>query len=404
MLFFGKPKEEVSLMLDIGNGSVTGALVLFKQAKKPEFLYSTQVPFVVPKKPSATRLIEDIAPLLNTLLEDLVKYGFKSNYFKNKSKAPARALIAFSSPWFVSKTKHLEFSKDKPFVITEDFINSLVKEEEKIFKNEIQPLEASGGGQGNDFRIIDSSIVHTKINGYSLETSIGKKTKNLDAFLYMSMVSGNAINKIENSVLKYFHLHLNDIYIHTFPLVSFTVIRDLFSGSSSFLLIDVTAEVTDLTLVENDIIKHSVSIPSGKNFILRQIMKTFEVTAEVAESRLHLFTTEKLNTEDGQKMDNIFSDVEKEWSIYLENGLSELSPQFILPGNVYLTCDSDLENVYTNFLRLNKTDETSMFRKNIQINYINKESMSSFLNPSPGVKWNEFVAILAAFYNKQKGF
>ena len=74
--------------------------------------------------------------------------------------------------------------------------------------------------------------------------------------------------------------------------------------------------------------------------------------------------------EDGAKIEEIFADVEKEWSIYLENGLSDLSPQFILPGNVYLTCDSDVENIYTNFLKLSKTDETAMFRKNIEINFL----------------------------------
>ncbi len=395
-MLFGKSKEEVSLMLDVGNGSVTGALVLFKKSKKPEFLYSLEVPFVVPEKPNSTKLIEDMTPLLNTLLNTLIERGFKSKYWEKKPKTVVRVLVAFSSPWFVSKTKHISLSKEKEFVITQSLVDGIIKEEEVIFKKELDP--------DNDFRVIDSSVVHTRINGYTLETSIGKKTKNLDAYLYMSMVSGNVIKTIEEVILKHFHLHESDIYIHTFPLVSFSVIRDMFSGSSDFVLMDVTSEVTDLSLVEGDVIKHSVSVPSGKNFLLRQIMKTFSLTPELAESTLHLFIDEKLNSDDVLKMEEVFVNVEKEWSIYLENGLSELSSEFILPASVYLTCDSDISAIYTNFLKLSKTDGTAMWRKALQVNYINKEAMDSFLTPNSIVKWNEFSAILAVFYNKMKNF
>ncbi len=395
-MLFGKPKEEMSLMLDVGNGSITGALVLFKKDKKPEFLYSLEVPFVVPEKPSSTKLIEDMTPLLNTLLETIYAQGFKSKYWDKKAKTVFKVLVAFSSPWFVSKTKHITLAKEKDFVITQSLIDSIIKDEEAIFKKEID--------ENNDYKVIDSSIVHTRINGYTLETSIGKKTKSLDAYLYMSMVSQNVIKKIEDVVLKHFHIHESDIHIHTFPLISFSVVRDIFSANSDFVLIDVTSEVTDLTLVEGDVIKYSASVPSGKNFLLRQIMKTFSITPELSESTLNLFINEKLNNEDSQKMEEVILNVEKEWSIYLENGLSELSSEFTLPSSVYLTCDNDVSKIYINFLKLSKTDGTAIWRKSIQVNYINQEAMTSFLAPSPVVKWNEFGAILAVFYNKMKGY
>lgn len=392
---FRKNTDEVSLLLDIGNGSITGSLVLFRKGSKPDFLYSLEVPFIISEKPNVSKLAEDMVGLLQTLLQDTMKLGFRHKYWKDKTKKIDGALLTFSSPWFVSKTKHIELSNDSSFVITKAFVEDIIKKEEEIFKNELKSNVTE-----SDFQVIEKSIVHTKINGYTLDDSIGKKTKNLDAFLYMSVVSTGIINKVEDILLKFAHIPKNRVLIHTFPLVSFTVVRDVFSASSDFILIDVTGEVTDITLVQNDVIKQSVSIPSGRNFMIRKIMKSFNVPSEIAESTLNLYTEDKLSPEDLVKMEEVIVDVEKEWSIYLESGLNELSPKMILPGNIYLTADNDVSGVYINFLRLSKTDSTAMFRKALNINHVSLESTSTFYIADSTVRTNEFAVILAIFYNK----
>ncbi len=394
--FLNKPDGEISFLLDIGNGSITGAVVLFKKNTKPEFLYSIEVPFVVPEKPNASKLVDDMVSLLNTLIAETMKQGFRHPYWKNKTKKLDGALISFSSPWFVSKTKHLSLEKESAFIITESFINDITNKEEEAFKKEI----SANAEETADFKVVEKSIVHTKINGYTLESSIGKKTKSLDAYLYMSIISGGIISKVEDILLKSAHIPKNKMFVHTFPLISFTVIRDVFSASSDFIILDVTGEVTDITLVSNDVIQQSATIPSGRNFLIRQIMKSFGVNSEIAASTLLLFTEEKLGPEDAAKMEAACVDVEKEWSIYIENGLSELSPNMVLPGNVYFTADDDVAGIYMDFLKLEKTDSTAMFRKGMNLTHLGKENTSDFFTADSTIKTNEFAAILAIFYNK----
>lgn len=394
--FLSKKTDEVSLLLDIGNGSITGAVVLFRKNQKPEFLYSLEVPFIIPEKPNISKLVEEMSGLLQTLLDETMKQGWRHSYWRNKTKKIDGCLVSFSSPWFVSKTKHIELSNSTPFVITKDFIDDIVKKEEESFKKELISTE-----DNNDtFEVIEKSVVHTKINGYTLENTLGKKTKSLDAFLYMSIVSSSIISKVKSMIFKNTHISNEKILIHTFPLVSFTVIRDVYSASSDFIIIDITAEVTDITLVQNDVIKKSVSIPSGRNFVIRQIMKSFGVASEIAESTLSLYVQGRLNSEDQEKIEAVFVDVEKEWSIYLENGLIELSPEMILPGNVYLTADEDVSDIYLKFLKLSKTDSTAMFRKGLNLTHVSMENTSSFYNADTTIRTNEFAVILAIFYNK----
>ncbi len=390
--FFRSNKEKVCLLLDIGNGSITGALVLFKPKEKPLFLCTSESRFNIPDVPNSSKLVDDVTVLLNSLIENLIKNGLKHKYWIGKKFKVVESLVVFSSPWFISKTKHLILSKETPFIISPRFIDGIVENEEKVFLAEL--------GEEAEFEMVEKSVVHTRINGYNLDNSLGKKTKNLDAYLHIALVSRGVIDRINTVIQRNIHIPREKISIHTFPLISFTVIRDVFSAISDFLIMDITAEVTDLTLIQEDVIKGSVSIPSGKNFILRQIAKAFDVTFEIAESILHLFFENKLDEQGVLKMEDVIVNVEKEWSIYLENGLSELSLEMTLPSNVYLTSDIDVADIYKDFLKLSKTDSTAIFRKNLNMTYIDKEKMESFYLADESLNVNVFIAILAVFYNK----
>jgi hypothetical protein len=384
MPLFSSKKEKTALLIDIGNGSVTGAFAVFAKNAPPQFLYSLEVPFIVSEKPNASKLADDMLALLSTLLASMAKDGWKHPYWEKNPRKIDGALLAFSSPWFFSKTKHLSLEKEKEFVITRRFIDDIARSEEAAFASELE--------NGRDFEIVEKSIVHAKINGYTLDEAIGKKTRNFDAYLYMSVVSRGIMRKAEELIARSLHIGEGNIVAHTFPLASFSVFRDIFAAGGDFLIFDVTAEVTDITLVLGDVIRQSVSIPSGKNFLIRQIMKTFGVASEIAE--------EKAGEEDARKMEEILMNVEREWSIYLENGLSELSSAISLPGTIYLTADDDVSRAYIGFLKLAKTDSTALWRKSLDIRHVNKEETSKYYIEGPLAKANEFVGILAMFYRK----
>lgn len=393
--FLKGEKEEASLLINIGNGSITVASVLFGK-NKPKFLYTSRHPFVVLEKPSALELANSVGRTLDETLSELMKKGFDHKYWDYRNKKFGRILIAFSSPWFIPKIKHVQIAKDKPFTITEDFIEDILKKEEEIFKNELnKDFEGTGF-----FEVIEKSIVNIKINGYVLEHNIGKVTKNFDAFLTMSVVPVDFIKKIKDMVIKHTQISAEKIVSHTFPLISFSVARDIFSNNSNFILIDVTGEVTDITLAQNDAVVGAASFPSGRNYIIRQIAKTFNTSFELAESTLRLYITKKLDDDSIKKIEQVLIGIEREWAIYFENALLELSPQMVLPYKFYITSDSDIADIYKDFMSLSKTDTTATIRKNMQITHINQDTLSNFYENDSLSQVNEFIAILAIFYDK----
>ncbi|KND50192.1 MAG: hypothetical protein AB198_01905 [Parcubacteria bacterium C7867-003] len=393
--FLNSNKEEVAVLIDIGNGTTTGAIVVFEKNQKPRFIYIVKKFFATSESLDPAKLEIEMNSLLDEMLSALIKNGFEHKYWNGRSKEISRVLISFSSPWFLSKTKNIHLVSDKEFIITKAFLDDIVVKEEAVLKNELK-----NGESGEFFEVIEKSIVHSKINGYVLDNTMNKSTKTFDASLYMSVVSSVFIDKIHTTIHKHAHLPKERVIINTFPLISFSVIRDLFTKESSFILLDVTGEVTDITLVKNDIILETVTIPSGRNFIIRQIAKAFNVSSEIAGSTLRLHLSKKLEEAMSSKMNETLIEVEKEWSIYIENALTELSPEMILPNSIYLTADSDVADLYIDFLNTPKLDTTNVFRKNVKVNHINLEKTASFYQNDSGFILDEFIVLIALFYNK----
>lgn len=396
---FSNSNEENVILIDIGNGTITGALAVFERQNKPKFTYIIKKFFNTQEKIEIKKFESEMLSILDEIMSSIVKEAFKHRYFVGKSKKIKRVLISFSSPWFLSKTKSINLVNEKEFVVTESFLNNILSKEVKELEVEME----KDGGEG-ELEVIEKSIIHSKINGYVLDNSLGKNTKNFDASLYMSVVGKNFTQKITEIIHRHTHLSKENVILHTFPLVLFTVVRDLFMKESSFLLMDITSEITDITLVKEDIIDKTVSFPYGKNFILRQISKNLNVSNEIADSTLKLYVTNKLGHEQVSKINEILASVEKEWAIYLENTLLEISPNMILPNSVFITSDSDIAQIYIDFLEIQKLDATANFRKNLKSTYVDLEKLRDFYENLSGFVLDEFVVILSIFYSRQKNF
>ncbi len=370
-----KKGQGISLLVDIGSGSVAVAFALFKVGQLPKILSSIRLPFTVTEKPDAENLLQNMSGALDQLLEETIISGFH----------PSSILITFSSPWFVSKTKHINIAETTPFLITENFLQSISAKEEQAFSDELK------GDTGQDsFEVVEKSIIHTKINGYTLDSSIGRQTNVFDAFLYLSLVPKHVIDRMSDIIFKHTHVTKDRFIIHTFPLVSFSVIRDVFNTTSDFLIMDVTREVTDLTLVRDNILMQTVSFPYGGNSIVRAVAKAFNVTPEIAESTLRIYNSNKAEDAVVTKMQEVLAGLEKEWAGYFGEAIARFSEKQAVPVKLYVTSDNDVEPLFAGFLKSFKLD----------IVYIDSETFNQFYQADEQNFSDQFIAILAIFYRK----
>src|SRR3989338_2171543 len=387
-LSFFKKKEEHSLLIDIGNGAITCALVSFAKNRPPKFLYSITKTFLVNEKPDFLRLSKGITSLLGEMLATIVK----------KSKNLSSVVVSLSSPWFILKSKDISLSQEAIFVISESFLYSIASSEEEIFEKKLaKDFSMSSAGS---FSVIEKNIINTKINGYVVENPIGRKTKHFDATIFITAMLKNIEKNVVEVVSKNTHISRGKILLHSFPLVLFSVVRDNFERSSDFMLMNITSELTDLILISNGTITKTASFNFGKSTIIREMAKTLKITPEIAESQLHMYISGKINDSSKSSIKEIFDTLEQNWIEGLKDALTTFSPTMTLPGKVFITTDDDTAPIFIDFLKSEKIGILLDFIKNINITNINKELLLPFYKTEPQIGENEFVVILSLFCDK----
>jgi len=391
-------KDEISLLIDIGNGTISVASAIYKGNSSPYILTNTIFPISISLDSDLGTIVSSFEKMLNRVIVESIKKTFTSQYFNKKkhNKRVDNVLVSFSSPWFLSKTKEINITKDKEFIVTSNFLKSVLEKEAEVFVSEVSSSDEFFHKGQNSY--IEKAVTRTKVNGYFVENSIGKKTKNLELSIYMSLVLEEMVSSVNKIIKTHIHLEEKDIYIHTFPFVSFNVLGFLYPKTVNYILMDITSEMTCFALVNNGTIVSTSSFPIGRNFIIKQISKVFGVSFEIAESFMHMFNKKKTDTNMTERMVDIFSDIEKEWAIYLEDSLIKLSPEMLLPTDLYITSEEDVAPIYMDFFNLSKNDSTSDFRKNLNKIGLSRDLLNRLVSFKSDAKHSEFIAILSLYH------
>lgn len=397
MLFRSSDKKgDVCLVLDLGNASLAGSLTLFIPGLPPEALFTIRVPFTIGEYAHPEKLQSTLLSQLHDVLDTIHTKGFQHEYFKKHDKKIVKVLCVCASPWYVSKTKKVSVSNLKPFFITKAFLEDVLLKEVDVFTKELMD-----GAHGEEFKagisVMEKTVVDAKINGYSLHDPVGQKTNSCDITLYLGVHSTEVTKAINEQILKFFSVGAQSILWHSFPLVAYRALQRILPHENDYLLCDVTGEVTDITQVTGGVVRETVSFPSGKFFLIRKLMKTLNVPAEVAHSFLRLSQNSAASTEMEEKIKNALAEAESEWSIYLEDAFSSLGDIRALPQKMYLTSDTDVAGIFLAFLKAPHTDATMLWRRGAQVVHLSEEVLSHFYVSGNHLTFDECVALDSIF-------
>ncbi|MHB1316412.1 MAG: hypothetical protein ACYCZW_00965 [Minisyncoccota bacterium] len=397
-MFFSssQKKGDVCLVLDIGNASLAGSLVLYKKGSVPEALYTTRVPLSAGGHSHSEKLQSILLTQIKEVLSRIHTKGFDHVYFKDHDKNVVKVLCAYASPWYVSKTKKVEVLNPKTFLITKNFIDDVLEKEVSVFEEELL-----GGEHGDEFKsgvvVMEKTVVNIEVNGYPLDNPFNQKTNQFNMVLYLGIGSESVTSMVNSEILKFFPINKEDILQHSFPLITYSVLKKIFPKERNYIFFDITGEVTDVALIDNGVIRETASFPSGKFFIIRKIMREFDVPAEVAKSFLHLYVKDSASEEIVEKIQKVLIDVECEWSIYLENTLSSFGKISTLPTKVYMTADTDTEHIFIDLLKVSKTDMTVLWRKKLDIIPISNDTLKEFYISTKNINFDECLALDSIF-------
>lgn len=389
-------EEETVLILDIGSGSVASGIVILSKKSQPKVVYTSRFPITITEKPKAEKLFSMILDSMNDALAQAL-HESKMFYTKGAVKKVSHVSCVVTSPWHISQTKVLVVEKPTPFLLSKKYIDDLVRSESGTVKEAASPfIDLFKKGS---LVVIEEKILQTKLNGYSTANPYGKTVKTLELSLFASRVPAEVLHSIEDLVHKYFP-HL-PITFHTSPLVSSSVINDVFFHENNFLLVDVTAEVTDLTLVRGGVATETASFPVGRNTLVRALMENAGINSEIALSFLSLYSNDKADLDLKSQVKAVVDSVSLEWKTQLNSVSDSFSKQTLLPGKVFIMALDDVLTFFSDAFDFSKDagggeSENKIF----EVVPITNETISHFSSTFPDTKPDSFIAIESIFFNK----
>lgn len=377
-----RAQRKVVAVFDIGSASVGGALVSVAGGTKAQVMRTVRTDMILQEELDFKRF--------TLALRDALK---KTAAALAEGKPEIDECVCLlASPWYASEARTAVVEKEKQFVVTASKLRELIEKEVESFEGVL--AEKYGGEQVS---IIDAEALTVKLNGYPTPDPYGTFARKLEASVYVSITPTKIRDMVIDEVRNAFGQ--KNVRFHSFPLISFSAARDIFPEHRSFLYIDITGEVTDLSLVKDDAIRHNHSFPYGKNTLIRNIASAFQTAPSEAVSLFNLYREGKAAQHVRLQIKKVITDMQTEWSQVLDKELGAMPGGSSIPHAIFFTADRDVAPLVEEAIEARLA---GMFEpgKAVDAIFLANEVLDPFVTYVPGVERDAFLSLAAIFLRK----
>lgn len=342
LLFGGKNKQkDISLIFDIGSASVGGAIVRYNKDSLPEILFTVRKDIELKQNfefdqffNSMLRSLEVVAVDVLSSLSDSIEGVAESLEESGRRVLGRRAqsriknvYCVFSLPWYkpLIEDIHQEFDTEKS--VTSETILQMIRGAAKRAKESFSTPEAIG--------VLEEKILEYKLNGYRLDGPVYSTARTVDLKIYLSTISKSTMRSIRAPIRK--ALSFRRIKSFSFLMVFFSVLRDMYPDKNTFVTFDVRGEVSELSIIEDDILLKTFSVPRGKSTLIREVARHLNIELFEASSKVSLYAAGKLEAGARSEVEIV---VERE-ILMMQKMLQERLANTYLPDLSFILSDEE---------------------------------------------------------------
>ncbi len=325
--------EKVDITFDIGSSSIGCSVSSVKKDGKIHIHYSSRVALIFQSHLRYDRFIKEMLRGLTEISEKVSKFITSSHINFHVGTVSC----GLSSVWHVSKTHFLSFQRKESFVVTPRFIEKMLERTEDHAKMEKGKLWQNK--HIKEPSLIDKKLLSVDLNGYRTANPYGKKARRINLSLHLAFMSTSVKNNICEILDNYFRNI--EVVFYTRALSTYTVVRDSYSKSDRFLLINISGEVSNLTLVIKDVIQESIPFPMGILTLARLISERRNSTPLEALSLIRMSTEKNSHLNKTSDEYKLIQEVGKKWSDELDLALGKFISTSPLPKHIYVTAPSN---------------------------------------------------------------
>jgi hypothetical protein len=314
---------------------------------------------------------------------------------KADNHKPSYVQIILSSPWFVSQTRSIIYSKTTDFVCNQKLIDELVQKEiDHIIENDM----ARFGDIGKDAVIIEKQISRIKLNGYSTSNPMSKKAQNLELFLVVTVAPKMIIERFKNEIKKEYST--NNIGFSTCTYAQAIVARDFLMATNEMMVIDIGEEVTDVAFVKDSVFLYQHSFPVGiyelyRTLIANNLSSGLEAGA-IVESFYKGSLSPSMNISTQKSIDLFGSLWQKAFQQVINNGGYSL----MLPHTAYISCDQRFEHFFSTVIQSDPLTQSIVLTDKIEVLNLNQVSLNSYVSSIDSESIDQAIIVASLFASR----
>ncbi len=357
--FKTKIKEKIVIVFDIGSSSVGGFVLSLGKNGIPKIIFTVREPITLEMTLNPEQFLILTIKSLDLVVDKIFKQGLG---------APEKIFCTLASPWHVSETRTIKLEKNEPFIFNSKLADSLIQKEIALFEEEYLAKYAN-----TEDRVlpIEFKNIKTMLNGYEVSEPLNQKIKELEITIFISISSEKVLNKIKESIGK--HFYFKEIRFFSFLFAAFAVVRDVYSHTEDFLLIDIGGEVTDISMVKKNTLRESISFPLGVNFIIRGVASAMISSIEEAKSLISLLKDGHAGDAETKKIEEALDGLRIKWLNKFQESLANISNDISIPSTIYISIEKDLVDFFCYAIKTEQFNQFSFTESKFEIVFLSGE-------------------------------
>ena len=325
------------VLIDISSGSVGVAIVMSHVGEIiPKILYTHRNTMRITKHSPENQT--DLRRLREALFSALLTLSQEGKQVLSEYDSRAiisKLYVTCSAPWSYTVARTVNLENDEPIKITNTIINDLVQSAETEIINHLREVSHMSV---DSFSIVERATVDITVNEYAVSNPLNLKGTSLSLSHVAGVIPEDILSAIREVQEKLFPD--TTFRAHTYMLIMYCVMRDIFPRINSMCIINITAESTEFAVVEKGLLIENASTPTGSTTFVRNVMETTnKPSADVQSHMSHVGDDSHLTT----------ADFEPHTTEYV-NKLTELIVHIMshraIPSNIIITAHKPFEHFF----------------------------------------------------------
>ncbi|MBI2175319.1 MAG: hypothetical protein HYU35_01115 [Parcubacteria group bacterium] len=380
-------QKKTALIVDVETAAVRAVLAEFAPETPVQIFARSTRMLRVTSEFDVSHLLKQIRSETGEAIAEVLRRG---------SRRVDTALCVITAPWHSAQIRIVHMSKDVPFKITGQMVETALEEEQHAVETtthaEIQ--------EGVRYAILETQRMRACVNGYLTSDIIGKQGTTLDLFFYISLAQPFIVEFLKDLLAE--HVHASRIAVHSFPLVAFRALEKLVDTETGFLFLRIGGEVTELFAVRNGVFQEVAHFGIGERLAIRTLANDAAYSPEEAVSRLKRFAEGKLIGPEADGAQKAIDKAAREWFSVFRKFLQNAAAERLLPQRVFISGNGALSRQAAAFIKREQAATFTILGRPFAVEEFSPHALAGLtVTQSEFLERGEEVLFFAALFLQQ---